>query len=153
MHKIKNCINFAPRNFLIIEMNIGDIIKKAGLKATPQRKMIYEIMTELGHSSIDNIIVRLHDQSPEITVSTIYRVLDSFCKVGLVTKISNQSGKTYYDITHAEHHHVYIDNEIVDYDDPELTMLIKKHLKEKGFKHLDTIEKVSLQIIISDNKN
>ena len=51
-------------------MNTGEIIKKAGLKATPQRKMVYELMTELRHSPIDEIIARIQQQNPEITVST-----------------------------------------------------------------------------------
>ena len=113
-------------------MDIGTIINEAGLKATPQRKMVYELMTELGHSSIDEIIVRVQKQSPEITLSTIYRILDSFCKAGLLSKMNHPSGKCYYDITVGEHHHVFRDNEITDYIDPELTALIKNHLKEKS---------------------
>ena len=130
-------------------MNIGAIIKKAGLKATPQRKMVYEIMTELGHSSIDEIIDRVQQQSPEITLSTIYRILDSFCKAGLLSKMNHPGGKSYYDITVWEHHHVIRDNEIIDYMDTELTTLIMNHLKEKSFEHLNSIEKISLQIIIN----
>ena len=131
-------------------MNIGEIIKKAGLKATPQRKMIYELMTELGHSSIDEIIARVQQLSPEVTKSTIYRILDSFFKAGLLSKMNHPGGKSYYDVTLEEHHHVIRDNEIIDYMDSELTTLIMNHLKEKSFKHLDSIEKISIQIIVNN---
>jgi len=131
-------------------MNIGKIIKEAGLKATPQRKMIYELMTELGHSSIDEIIARVQQQNPEITLSTIYRILDSFCKAGLLSKMNHPDGKCCYDVTLMEHHHVFLDDEITDYIDPELTMLIKNHLKEKSFEHLDSIEKISIQIVVNN---
>jgi len=130
-------------------MNIGEIIKKAGLKATPQRKMIYELMTELGHSSIDEIIARVQQKNPEVTISTIYRILDSFCKAGLLSKMNHPVGKSYYDITIEEHHHVIRDNEIIDYMDTELTTLVMNHLKEKSFEHFNSIEKISLQIIIN----
>ena len=60
--------------------------------------------------------------------------------------MNHPSGKCYYDITVGEHHHVFRDNEIIDYIDSELTTLIKNHLKEKSFKHLDVIEKISVQI-------
>jgi Fe2+ or Zn2+ uptake regulation protein len=130
-------------------MNIGQIIKEAGLKATPQRKMIYELMIESGHSSVDEIIAKIQQQNTEITVSTIYRILDSFCKAGLLSKMNHPSGKCYYDITLLEHHHIFRDNEIIDYIDSELTTLIKNHLKEKSFKHLDSIEKISVQIKVN----
>ena len=134
----------------MIVMNIGKIIKEAGLKATPQRKMIYELMTVLGHSSIDEIIARVQQQNPEITLSTIYRILDSFCKAGLLSKMNHPGGKCCYDVTLMEHHHVFLDDEITDYIDPELTMLIKNHLKEKSFEHLDSIEKISIQIVVNN---
>ena len=129
-------------------MNIGEIIKKAGLKATPQRKMLYGLMVELGHSPVDEIIARVQQQSADMTISTIYRILDTFCKAGLLSKMNHPNGKSFYDITPTDHHHILMDNEIIDYIDPELTMLIKNHLKEKSFKHLDSIGKISIQIVV-----
>ena len=126
-------------------MNIVEIIKKAGLKATPQRKMVYTIMTELGHSSIDKVIAMAKQQNPEITVSTIYRILDTFCEAGLLLKIKHPNGKFYFDITPMEHHHVFTENEVIDFIDPEITEIIKERL-QGNFKHLE-IEKISIQII------
>ena len=131
-------------------MDIVEIIKKTGLKATPQRKRVYELMTELAHSPIDEIIARVQQQNPEITVSTIYRILDSFCEVGLLSKLKHPNGKWFFDITTSEHHHVFTDNEMIDYIDPELTELIKKRLKDDLCKHLD-IESISIQIITKKN--
>jgi Fe2+ or Zn2+ uptake regulation protein len=130
-------------------MDTGVIIKKAGLKATPQRKMVYRIMAELGHCPIDEVIMRVRQQNPEITVSTVYRILDSFCEVGLISKMNHPGGKSYYDITPSVHHHVFINNEVIDYVNPELTTIIKEHLKNDLFKHLD-IEEISIQIIINN---
>ena len=132
-------------------MNIVEVIKKTGLKATPQRKMVYELMTKLCHSPIDEIIARVQQQNPEITVSTVYRILDSFCEAGLLSKVKHPNGKYYFDITSSDHHHVFINNEMIDYIDPELTEVIKKHLKGDLFKHLD-IEKISIQIIANSKK-
>ena len=131
-------------------MNTVEIIKKAGLKATPQRKIIYEIMSELGHGSIDEIIAKVQQQSPELTLSTIYSILDSFCDAGIISKMGTPNGKYFYDITAYTHHHVFMDNKIIDYIDPELTMLIKKHLKEKSFKHSDSIQDISIQIVVNN---
>jgi Fe2+ or Zn2+ uptake regulation protein len=130
--------------------NTVEIIKKAGLKATPQRKMIYEIMTKLGHASMDEIIAKAQQQSPDFTLSTVYRILDSFCEAGIMSKMASPNGKCYYDITTSEHSHIFRDNTIIDYMDAELMMLIKEHLKEKSFQHFDSIEKIAIQIVVAD---
>ena len=132
-------------------MNIVEIIKKTGLKATSQRRIVYELMTELRHSSIDEIIARVQQQNPEITVSTIYRILDSFCEVGLLSKLKHPNGKWFFDITTSQHHHVFTDNEMIDYIDPELTELIRTRLNDDLFKHLD-IKSISVQIITNPKK-
>jgi len=130
-------------------MSIGDTLNKAGLRATPQRKMVYEIMTKLGHSSIDKIITKVQQQNPEITISTVYRILDSFYMTGLLSKMNHPNGKCFYDITLSEHHHFFKDNEVIDYIDPELTELIKSRLKGDLFKH-SNIEKISIQIFLTN---
>ena len=132
-------------------MDTGVIIRNAGLKATPQRKIVYEVMTELCHSPIDEIISRVQQQNPEITISTVYRILDTFCETGLLSNIKHPSGKSYFDITSAEHHHVFTDHEVFDYIDPELTEMIKKRLKDKLSDNLE-IEKISIQIKANQTK-
>ena len=57
-----------------------DKIREAGLKLTPQRKAVYEAMTELRHAPIEEIISSVQSKDKEITLSTVYRILDSFCK-------------------------------------------------------------------------
>jgi Fe2+ or Zn2+ uptake regulation protein len=132
-------------------MNLAEIIKKAGLKATPQRKIVYEIMTELRHSPIDEITEKVQQQNKEITLSTIYRILDSFCDVGLLSKLKHPNGKWYFDITPSDHHHVFANDEVMDYIDPELTALVKQHLKGEMFENLE-IEKISIKIIATPKK-
>ena len=132
-------------------MNTGEIIKKAGLKATPQRKIVYEVMLELGHTSIDEIIARVQQRNPEITVSTVYRILSSFCEAKLLARIKHPGGKDYFDITPSEHYHIFVNNDVIDYIDPDLMEVIKKRLKENDlFKNLD-IEKISIQIVATNN--
>ncbi len=64
-------------------MESTEIIKNAGLKITPQRKVVYEVMMELRHAAIDEIIKCVQSKDNQITISTIYRILDSFCKANL----------------------------------------------------------------------
>ena len=105
-------------------METIDNIKLAGLRITPQRKAVYEAMMELRHASIDEIIKKVQSKDGEMTVSTIYRILNSFCTANLLSNIFNpDAGKSYYDITVAEHHHVFKGEQVMDYMDDELTAL------------------------------
>lgn len=126
-----------------------DIIKNAGLKATPQRVLVYEIMQELCHATTDAILNRVRQQRPEITVSTVYRILDSFCEAALLAKLNHPNGKTYFDINVDEHHHLLSDdNSIVDVEDEEIGAFIRQKFAEK-LGDDQQIEKISVQIITS----
>lgn len=128
-------------------------IKSVGLKVTPQRKVVYEVMMELRHATIDEIIKRVQSKDSEITVSTIYRILDSFCKANLLSYVFHpEVGKTYYDITVKEHHHVFEGGHILDYMDDGLTELIRTYLKKKNFASVD-IDKIQVQITINNPKS
>lgn len=126
-----------------------DKIREAGLKLTPQRRVVYEAMMELRHAAIEEVIAYVQSKDKEITLSTVYRVLDSFCKAGLLSLVCHpESGKCYYDITVHGHHHVFNGQEIVDYEDLELTRLIQQYLKDKKVISAD-INKIQVQIIVN----
>ena len=127
-------------------MQIREKIKTAGLKATPQRRAIYEIMQEVCHCPIDEVITRIKEQQPDVTVSTVYRIMDSFCETGLLTKFVNSEGKTIFDITPFEHHHIQTaDNNFIDLDDKQLSTLIKKRILDK-LPDGEEIENIQIQI-------
>ena len=97
-------------------------IKEAGLKLTPQRREVYEAMQELRHATVEDIIERVQSHNREVTVSTIYRILESFRSANILSFFYHpDTGKCYYDITVAEHHHLFDGGSIEDYADPELS--------------------------------
>ena len=130
-------------------MNTSDKLRSKELKATPQRKLVYEIIEELGHASIEEIIIKVRQINEEITVSTIYRILNSFCDHNLLAKVNHPNGKTYYDINMHEHHHIITsEQELIDIDDPELTQIIRERvLKQIGTEN--EINKISIHIMMS----
>ena len=130
-------------------MNTSDKLRSKELKATPQRKLVYEIIEELGHASIEEINIKVRQINHEITVSTIYRILNSFCDHNLLAKVNHPNGKTYYDINMHEHHHIITsEQELIDIDDPELTQLIRERvMKQIGTEN--EINKISIQIMMS----
>lgn len=130
-------------------METTDKIREVGLKLTPQRKAVYEAMMELRHAPIESIISCVQSKDKEITLSTVYRILDSFCKAGLLSLVCHpETGKCYYDITVHNHHHLFNGQQIMDYEDPELTRLIQQYLGEKNLASAD-IGKIQVQIILN----
>lgn len=140
-------IIFAANN--TIKMESTDKIRKAGLKLTPQRKAVYEAMTELRHATLESIISYVQSKDEGITLSTIYRILDSFCNAGVLSLVCHpETGKCYYDITVHEHHHLFDGQQIVDYEDPDLTLLVRQYLEKKNLSSTD-IDKIQVQIILN----
>ncbi len=132
-------------------MDTAEKIRSKGIKATPQRRLVYEVLEKLGHAPVDEIIEKVRVKNPCVTISTVYRILDSFHETGLVSYLNHPTGKSYYDITSKAHHHIYTDNnEVLDYADEDLTKLIKERLQNGPFKNLD-IEQISIQIFAKNN--
>jgi Fe2+ or Zn2+ uptake regulation protein len=127
-------------------------IKAAGLKVTPQRKILYETMLELRHATVEEIINHVQAKDSAIMVATIYRILDSFCQAHLLSLVFHPDlGKKYYDITPTGHHHVFEGKRIVDYMDDKLTEMIRQYLKENHFTTTN-IDDIQVQITINNSK-
>lgn len=126
-------------------------IKQAGLKLTPQRREVYEAMMQLRHATVEDIIERVQARNKEVTVSTIYRILDSFRSANILSFIYHpDTGKCYYDITVAEHHHLFDGASIQDYTDPELSRLIREYLEHRDFRG-EEIGKIQVQVTLKNN--
>lgn len=123
-------------------------IKEAGLKITPQRKAVFEAMMELRHATIEDIIELVQSKYKDVTVSTIYRILDTFCSASVLSFIYHpDTGKCYYDITVEEHHHLFDGKSIMDYMDPDLSRLIREYLKSKNLTS-EQIGKIQVQVTV-----
>ncbi|MCF0218352.1 MAG: transcriptional repressor [Muribaculaceae bacterium] len=130
-------------------METIDNIRKAGLKMTPQRIAVYKTMIELRHAKLEAIVEHLRETYSNMTLSTVYRVLESFCKNGLLTLVCRpDNGECYYDITIKNHHHVFDGNKIIDYNDEELTKLVSDYLHKRN-PDLKDISKIQVQITLS----
>lgn len=82
-------------------------LRKHGYRLTPQRSMILKVIQEAReHLDIEQITALVQQQSPQISLSTIYRTLDLLKHLGLVRE-SHLPGKTIHYETmqnHAHHH-------------------------------------------------
>ncbi len=123
-------------------------LSEKGLKVTPQRVAIYEAVVMLkNHPTAENIIDYIKKNHPNISVGTVYKVLDSLVENRLLKKVKNEKDVMRYDAILQKHHHLYCNQteRIEDYEDPELDQLITQYFqkkKVKGFK----VNDITLQI-------
>jgi Fur family peroxide stress response transcriptional regulator len=127
---------------------ITKLIEK-GLKITPQRIAILEAIIKLNnHPTAENIIEFIRKNHPNISVATVYKVLEALVAKGLIKKVKTEKDIMRYDAMVESHHHLYCSesDRIEDYKDTELNELLEGYFEKKsipGFR----IEDIKLQII------
>ena len=108
-------------------------LNRHGLKATPQRIMVYEAMCRLGHPSADNVYQHLGKERGRMTLATVYNVLESLTESGLIARRPSFSNKMYFDIeTDAHLHLLHRDTGVIaDLRDPVLQQAIEASIRER----------------------
>lgn len=91
---------------------IKSVLKKGGLKLTPQRLTILDVVIgqEGEHLTIEEINSKVKEVKPEIGVATVYRTILLFEELGIVRKLDLNDGVYRYELNHEEelhgHHHL-----------------------------------------------
>lgn len=89
-----------------------DILKEKNLRITPQRDVILQILcnSKVHHIDIDTIYASVHVKGKKtIGLATIYRTMELFEKIGLVSRITMEKSPAQYELTIYEksgHHHL-----------------------------------------------
>ncbi|MFZ9888867.1 MAG: Fur family transcriptional regulator [Myxococcota bacterium] len=94
-----------------------------GLKATPQRLAVYRaLLGTTEHPSPEALHRRVVAELPSLALGTVYKILDSLERVGLVEQVSLLAETKRYDGNQEPHHHLVckICKDVVDYVDPAL---------------------------------
>ena len=129
-------------------------LKEKGLKVTPQRVAIYDAIVSLkNHPTAENVIEYIKINHPNISVGTVYKVLDSLVENELLKKVKTEKDIMRYDAVLSNHHHLYcIETErIEDYEDESLNELISNYFKNKKIKNF-IVQDIKLQITGKFNK-
>jgi Fur family peroxide stress response transcriptional regulator len=125
-----------------------ETLKEKGLKITPQRVAIYEAIVSLkNHPTAENVIEYVKINHPNISVGTVYKVLDSLVENELLKKVKTEKDIMRDDAKLLNHHHLYcVESErIEDYEDDNLNELIKNYFKNKKIKNFK-VQDIKLQI-------
>ena len=84
-----------------------EVCRKKRLKATHQRLVIYRaIAGSADHPSADMVYKEVRRQHPTVSLATVYKTLETFKRVGLVSEVGPFHENTRYEANLAPHHHL-----------------------------------------------
>ena len=93
-----------------IEVMVSEFVSKSkdlGLKVTPQRTAIYKELAKTDqHPSTEMIYKNIKDYFPNISLTTVYRTLETFEKHGLISVVNQLYNAARYDANLTPHHHI-----------------------------------------------
>ena len=95
----------------LYDINLKNILKEKGLKLTPQRRSILDVIYENKgeHLSTEEIFELVKERCPEIGLATVYRTMNLFDREKVVYKHNFNDGKSRYEIIlgkNRQHHHL-----------------------------------------------
>lgn len=127
---------------------IAGKLAEKGLRVTPQRiAVLGAVITLDNHPSAEKVIEYIKQNHPNISVGTVYKVLDSLVENNLLRKVKTESGIMRYDPLLSNHHHLYCkeSDRIEDYEDETLDQLIIDYFAKKGIENFN-IKNIQLHI-------
>ena len=97
-----------------------EALKKTGVRLTPQRVMILQAITQGdGHMTAEEIQSRVREVYPYIDLATVYRTLQLFKRLRMVTEIDLGAGASQYELAGSgRHHHLICRNCSATFDLP-----------------------------------
>jgi len=113
-------------------------LKASGLKATLPRLKILEIFqnSPVRHLSAEDVYRVLLNDSMDVGLATVYRVLTQFEQAGLLQRNHFESGKAVFELNEGSHHDhlVCLDCGLVEeFYDEEIERRQQKIAQERGF--------------------
>lgn len=126
------------------------LLRRHGMKATPQRIAVHEVMLRLGHASADMVAESIAESSEvKVTVASVYNILTQFAVLGIYGRRMSSNNKMYFDVNSFRHIHLY-DREnhaYKDVMDEELLRIIEEHFSGRRFRGY-RLEDIDIQLVV-----
>ncbi|MEV6982507.1 Fur family transcriptional regulator [Sphaerisporangium sp. NPDC051017] len=82
-------------------------LRARGYRVTPQRQLVLEAVTKLGHATPEDICAEVQETARGVNISTVYRTLELLEQLGMVTHTHLGHGApTYHLASEADHVHL-----------------------------------------------
>ena len=86
---------------------LEDFCREQGVPLTVQRRVILETLAaRTDHPTADHVYDAVRGVIRGVSRTTVYRVLETFVRLGIVSKVSNPQAKARFDADTARHHHL-----------------------------------------------
>ena len=124
----------------IKHLDIYRLCKQNGVKMTPQRSIIAEVINNSkDHPDVDKIYRRAHKKNEKISLATVYRTVKLFEDAKAIIKHDFKFGdekSRYESVTNWEHNHLIdvVTGQVIEFRNPGFEKLSKKIAEDMGFK-------------------
>ena len=115
---------------------IAQILREKGLKVTPQRIAVYNmLMNTYEHPNAEMIYKTLEPTNPTMSLATVYKTLDFFKQLGLVQELNVGEPSSRYDAVVQSHPHTVckVCGKVEDLHMEQLTEVAKKLVPDLDF--------------------
>jgi Fur family ferric uptake transcriptional regulator len=92
-------------------MTIPSMLREKGLRATPQRTIILELLHEVvghQHQTAQELFQRAQERLPGLNLATIYRTLEGLFEAGLVDRMDAGQDNVRYSLRDPAHLHGHL---------------------------------------------
>jgi Fur family ferric uptake transcriptional regulator len=114
----------------------GIALRARGMRATPARQVLLTVLGELGHGTPEELFEAAASRLPGLSLSTVYRGLDSLNEAGIVQHAHfHGSTRSYFLAEHANHAHLVCEQcgQVISLDDGVIDELLTAMQAEHGY--------------------
>jgi Fur family peroxide stress response transcriptional regulator len=125
------------------------LLKDNGIQITRQRLEVLRVLRELNtHVTVDDVIAALEERNINLTVATVYNILNLFEKKDLIMKINAAGEPVIFDVNTHKHAHI-CDREsrhVMDFPDNGLLAAVDEYLCKHPVEGM-TVERIDVNLI------
>ncbi len=107
-----------------------------GVRLTTQRMAVFRALSDdTTHPTADSLYSVVRRTMPSLSLSTVYRILDSLESEGLIRRVSAGNGVARYDANLGSHQHLIcrVCGSMTDFEDESLSRLRCPPIQSAGF--------------------
>ena len=129
-------MNQRPLN--LIQERLEQLCAAKGLKLTPQRQVIAQVLSEAAdHPDVEEVYRRAAAIDTRISLATVYRTVRLFEEEGILERHDFGDGKVRYEEAAREHHDHLIDlesGEVIEFHDDEIEAIQTRIAGRLGYR-------------------
>jgi Fur family peroxide stress response transcriptional regulator len=114
----------------------AELCRERKLALTPQRRAILRAVLDLDdHPTADRVHATLSRRRVRVSRATVFRTLESFARLGVISKACHPGISVRYDSRTDKHHHLVClrCDQVIDIKDPHLDALPVPDTRSLGF--------------------